>query len=428
MNRLFSIVQKACVHHKAGRLKQAEKAYRKALSLEPSMGQLWNALGVVLEGQGRIKHAKRAYLKAFEAKNPYLKALFNLGRLYQLEEKLHKAINCYETLIKREPGFSPVWNSLGEAFRTLGSLDKALSFFNKAVSIDPGSYVAWNNLGVVLDQLGNQEGARKAFERAIELEHSYCPALFNLAQLHHRSGNMELAKKLYKRVLEIDPEDQGAFYLLKSLEGSHVPNAAPASYVKDLFDNAAQDFDKRLVDDLEYRTPQLMFSFLRPYLKKDMVILDLGCGTGLGSENYVPYAQELIGMDISKGMLKKALERGTYHVLLHQDILSEWKVGQRRFHLIYCCDTLVYIGELESLFSRVRRHLLPNGIFAFTVEEYTGQEDYVLLPTGRFAHNKKYLDKLLKSLSFKTLFIKRAKIRQEDRRPVKGLIVVVMGQ
>jgi predicted TPR repeat methyltransferase len=79
--------------------------------------------------------------------------------------------------------------------------------------------------------------------------------------------------------------------MLQSLGTSTTPDAAPAQHVRRIFDQCAGTFEKTLVNDLEYKTPELLFNLVRPHLKQDLTVLDLGCGTGLGSQFYRPYAK-----------------------------------------------------------------------------------------------------------------------------------------
>jgi SAM-dependent methyltransferase len=76
-----------------------------------------------------------------------------------------------------------------------------------------------------------------------------------------------------------------------------------------IFDRCAGTFERILVKDLEYKTPELLFDLVRPYLTEEMNVLDLGCGTGLGSQRYRPFAKRLIGVDASSKMLEKAAQK-----------------------------------------------------------------------------------------------------------------------
>jgi predicted TPR repeat methyltransferase len=91
--------------------------------------------------------------------------------------------------------------------------------------------------------------------------------------------------------------------------GIGVPERAPDAYVQEIFDDLADSFDSHLVDNLDYRAPGLVveaLSKLLPEQNADLDILDAGCGTGLCGLLLRPYARNLVGVDLSSKMLKKA--------------------------------------------------------------------------------------------------------------------------
>lgn len=417
------ILYKASRDHRKGRLKRAEGGYRAVLAMDPGRGAVWNALGAVLEGLGRPREALEAYENAVRARDPYPQGYYNIGRLRQASNDTRGAVSAYGKLLEAVPGFAPGWNNLGDLLRQLGEMDQGIRCLKRAISLSPGQPSFWNNLGVALDQAGSPGKAVEALRRALELDPHYKAAIFNLAQIHHRLEDYPRARALYERLLELDPSNAQADFLYKSIQGERSPEAAPVPYIQKVFDDCASSFEDTLVNELCYRTPEALFRALRPHLSSGMAILDLGCGTGLGSELFRPFAREYIGMDVSSGMLEKARKKGTYHRLIQQDILAPWDVGGG-FDLIYSCDCFVYIGDLSSVSSRAHRHLEAGGLFAFSVEELPqGDGPYRLLPTGRYAHSRAYLESLLERHGFSILFARREGIRREGQREVEGLLL-----
>ncbi len=421
--RTQNLLLKASQHHRSGRLKEAERCYRSILRKRPGWGMVWNCLGAVLESRGEVKEALKVYQRAFDAKNSHTQALYNIGRLKQISGDFRGALDAYQNLLKTMPDFGPAWAELGNLLRELGEIEDGISCLKKGASLCPDRPDILNNLGVALDEAGDAAGAIDVLHRAANIAPGYISPLFNLAQIFHRQGNYSRAEQLYKKVLELRPGDKRAEFLLQCINGEHMPEAAPAEYVRHLFDNCARNFEETLVKKLEYRTPELLFNAVYPYLKKEMTILDLGCGTGLGSELYRPYAAYLAGMDASPRMLALAAAKDTYQKLSQQDINRPWNLD-RHFDLIYSCDCFVYIGDLLPVLSEAALHLKSKGILAFSVEELPeGQGDFRLLPAGRYAHSKSYLEKLLDQLGFCTLFLKGTTIRKEGTAPVRGLLL-----
>jgi predicted TPR repeat methyltransferase len=98
-------------------------------------------------------------------------------------------------------------------------------------------------------------------------------------------------------------------------------------------------------------------------LTEEMTVLDLGCGTGLGSQFYRPFAKKLIGVDVSLKMLEKAAEKKIYDRLEAFDILQDWKFPQK-FDLIYSPDIFVYFGNLDPVIRSASSYLSYGGVIA----------------------------------------------------------------
>ncbi len=225
-------------------------------------------------------------------------------------------------------------------------------------------------------------------------------------------------------MLEIKPDDEAAKFMLQSLGTSTTPDAAPAEHVRRIFDQCAGTFEKTLVNDLEYKTPERLFNLVRPHLKQGLAVLDLGCGTGLGSQFYRPYAKLLIGVDVSSKMLQKASEKNIYDELIVFDILQDWSFSQP-FDLIYSSDVFVYCGNLDPIIRSASSYLVHGGIIAFSVERLEDDSTgYQLFPSGRYAHSQRYIRDCLKHHGLAPVAETDAVIRKQSGDEVRGLLTV----
>ena len=418
------ILKKASLAHREGRLAEAEKGYLEVLQKKPDWGPVLNALGTVFLDQPQRDKAKKVFEKAAELRPPYWPACYNLARLKQQENHHKGAISIYRTILERQPDYGHAWNNLGLAYREIRNQDEALSCFRKAVAFAPDMAEAWNNLGVAQDEFNMTEDASRSYQKAIEIQPDYASAHFNLGLSLQKLRLFKEAEDHYKKVLETKPHDEAARFMLQSLGTGETPDAAPAEHVRRIFDRCAGTFERILVKDLEYNTPELLFNLARPYLGQEMNILDLGCGTGLGSQLYRPYAKRLIGVDVSSKMLEKAAEKKTYDELKVFDMLQEWAFPQR-FDLIYSSDVFVYFGNLDPIVRSASSYLVNGGIIAFSVE---GLEDnsmeYRLFPSGRYAHSRAYIQDCLRRHGLQLIEETKADIRKESRNQVKGFLLI----
>jgi predicted TPR repeat methyltransferase len=95
--------------------------------------------------------------------------------------------------------------------------------------------------------------------------------------------------------------------------------------------------------------------------------------------------------------------------------------------LIIAADALVYIGDLTTIFAGAAKALRPGGWFAFNTE-ITDQPDYTMNQSGRFSHQKKYIDALAQQNNFKVVNYEKTVTRQQNNEPVYGHLYVLAKQ
>ncbi len=410
--------------HREGKLSEAEKGYQEVLKRRPDWGQALNSLGTLFLDQNRPDKAKTIFEKAVNLNPGDLSACYSLGRLKQIESDHQGAIIIYKAMLNQQPNAGIVWNNLGVAYREIGKPDDAISSFRAAVKFAPQMAEAWNNLGVAQDELNLTENALNSYRKAIEIHPVYASPHLNLGISLQKSKQFKKAEEHYNKVLEIQPDNKVARFMLQSIGRAETPDAAPVEYVRNIFDQCAENFETILVEKLAYKTPELLFNLVRPYLTGKMTILDLGCGTGLGAQLYQPFAKSLTGVDVSSKMLKKAYEKKIYNRLEVFDILQDW-VFPEKFDLIYSSDVFVYLGNLDTIIRSASSYLVNGGKFAFSVENLKDSSaNYQLFPSGRYAHSQKYIQECLNRHGLQLIEFKKTNIRNQSGNPVKGLLIV----
>tara|TARA_R110002096_G_scaffold153285_11_gene317018 strand:- start:3824 stop:4417 length:594 start_codon:yes stop_codon:yes gene_type:complete len=115
-----------------------------------------------------------------------------------------------------------------------------------------------------------------------------------------------------------------------------------------------------------------LFSRL-PDLPQNASILDLGCGTGyqLSSLRKRYPKANIIGLDASSDMLKKAHQKLNDNVtLLHQQYQKS-SFPENSFDLVVCSYSLTMMGDIDEILSHVSYHLKPKGSFAVIDFDYS---------------------------------------------------------
>ncbi len=381
-----------------GRPEQALDSYERALGLQPGYPEAWCHRAIVLHDLGRDADAAASARQALAARPGYADALLALGNALQGMERPDEAVDAYDRALAAAPGHAETWCARGAALRKSGDLDGALGSYDRALALRPGYALAEHYRANTLRALGRRDDAVAAYRRALALGADAGEIGFSLAAL-------------------AAPGDAG------------LPAAAPADYVRGLFDQYAGHFDRHLVDVLGYRTPALLDALLRRHGGGSQApagsIADLGCGTGLCAPFLRPAAAHLAGVDLSPRMLDKARATGLYDELACTDI-GDWLAGQEGRHdLLVAADVLVYIGALETLFARARAALRPGGRFALSCEALDDGDGYAIRPSNRYAHALAYVERCAVQAGLVVAAAERAVLRREHGADVEGWLVLL---
>lgn len=201
-------------HFQAGRIFDAEQAYRFALELapqhpealhllglalyrqnripeavtyltaavnqQPSSPLYWFNLGVISQKAGQHKEAIEAYRKAVTLNGRYLEAHINLGNLLRDRGELAESIKSYRSALTLNSSHADIHNNLGVALKEAGDFDEAISAYRRALEIKPTHIEALNNLGLALMEAGTLHDAIASFQRALAITPGYQKALYNL--------------------------------------------------------------------------------------------------------------------------------------------------------------------------------------------------------------------------------------------------------
>jgi len=210
-------LQTALAHHQAGRLADAEAAYRKILAAQPANADTLHLLGVLLGQGGDFPQAAQLIRQAIalNAANPDY--FCNLGYFLQKLGKLDASIACYRRALALNPANPQIHNSLGTVLRHAGQPDAAIESFQRAVSLAPGFAQTHYNLAVALEAIGRFDEASAAYQHALTLDPANAQAHNNLGNVWIRKGLPDLATACFQQALALNPDYPEAHNNLGSL-------------------------------------------------------------------------------------------------------------------------------------------------------------------------------------------------------------------
>lgn len=141
-----------------------------------------------------------------------------------------------------------------------------------------------------------------------------------------------------------------------------------------------------------------------------------------------PWADRLIGVDLSGNMLRQASKRGCYDDLIQAELVEYLAGSEDRYDVCVGLDMLIYFGELDEILSGLSRVLQIGGLVVLSFENLEISADYYLMPNGRYRHNADYANRSLENAGFEVVERETMILRMELEMPVWGDLVWAVKQ
>ena len=165
---------------RAGRLDEAEAAYRHVLKAEPENADALNLLGVLSHQTGHGDRAVTLLQKAIALQEGNPAFHNNLGNILRDLGDAEAAIGCYRRAIDLKPDYAQGHYNLASALRPLYRLGEVIRHYDMALAYSSGSPEIHNNLANALVAQGRSEEAIPHYRRALALKPDYAKAGSNL--------------------------------------------------------------------------------------------------------------------------------------------------------------------------------------------------------------------------------------------------------
>jgi predicted TPR repeat methyltransferase len=411
-----------------GQFEEGAEVCRKILEVAPHHPGAVHYAGVIAHEDGRTDEALAYIERSLELDPEQPDWYSNLGIVRQARGDLEGAIDAYRHAIALKADHANAHGNLGVLLKVQGNLVEAEAEYRRTIELNPKHADAYHNLAVLLSATDRATEAVTCYCRALTLKPHYPEARRAMALAYCMLGQRDRAVQVCEEWIKDEPNSVVARHTLAATSGRDVPPRAGNEYVQRVFDSFASSFEAKLAR-LQYRAPSLVAEALAETgipADKTRDVLDVGCGTGLCGPLLAPYARNLVGIDLSGGMLNHAAEKRIYDDLIQAELTAYLQQLPRDcFDVIVSADTLVYFGGLEDVIEAAAQALRPGGVLIFTVEEATEPEaagSYSIQPHGRFTHGAEYVERLLAGAGLQPT-IGRAELRLESGLPVAGLVV-----
>jgi tetratricopeptide (TPR) repeat protein len=215
--------------------------------------------GLVFERTGDDGLAERAYRRALSLDPASCKTLVHLGNVLIRQERLDEAEQCYRLALDHDSRFFPALYSLAAVLERQGLRVPAHKAYSETTGLNPGYAEAWLGLARTANHAqARHDALRRALVCASSVED-----LFKLGQIAARFEVLGTAAQALERVLALDADHVEARYTLAAVrwftgdvdaalaQADQVARAAQASDDEDLLARC-----QRLQRDIRISTRQ----------------------------------------------------------------------------------------------------------------------------------------------------------------------------
>jgi len=160
-----------------------------------------------LHRAGRLDDAEHAYRAILAARPRDANTHYMLGVLYLQRTNVDRAIECFDAALALNPDDADYLNDRGIAALARDDNDDAADFFRRATECAPRDALAHCNLGKALRRLVKLEDALASYRRALALDNDSFEAALGSADVLENLGRHEEAVTAYRYAAKFAPDD-----------------------------------------------------------------------------------------------------------------------------------------------------------------------------------------------------------------------------
>ncbi len=162
---------------------------------------------VDLTTAGKLDEAEAAYKKLLTVNPDIPEVYLNLGYIYSQKKDNAAAEGAYQKALELRPDSADAALALASIYQRTGQPEKAKAMLDKAAAANPGDASAQFKRGLFLLNANQQDAAAEAFQAAITADPSLAEAWFRLATVKINQGKIPEAVQDLEKYLSLNPTD-----------------------------------------------------------------------------------------------------------------------------------------------------------------------------------------------------------------------------
>jgi SAM-dependent methyltransferase len=132
---------------------------------------------------------------------------------------------------------------------------------------------------------------------------------------------------------------------------------------KSHWDRIAPNYNDEIFDVFQSDKRRKLPRYFKKHGGLNKTAIDFGCGNGKSFPYLAPLFKHILGLDISRGLLKQAKQRGYVNIDLKQQDLTRKNLMLPRVDFAFCCNVIMFpvIKKNLSMINNIHRALKPGG-------------------------------------------------------------------
>jgi tetratricopeptide (TPR) repeat protein/SAM-dependent methyltransferase len=205
-NHVSALLARAKELHRAGKLAEAEDAYRAILSRAPRDPDALYQFGILAGQSGRLTEAERCLGEAI-ALRPGEPAFHHaLGLLRAVQGRFDDALASHEKVLALHPGHIGALVGRADALHELGRLADSEAAYRQASLLAPRAPEIRFGWATVLADLGRLEESAQIYRELLALSPNFAEAHVNLGTVLRDLGRLDEAAAAFQSALTLKPE------------------------------------------------------------------------------------------------------------------------------------------------------------------------------------------------------------------------------